>query len=450
MSNNKQHKLSFFAIFSLIVGSLMGAGIFDIPQNIAHSSGAPAIIICWLITALGMLAMVLSMLYVNKTKPNIENGMYGYAKEGFGEKAAFNIAWGYWLSANIGTMGYFLYIFSTLSNFKIFGFFANGNNLQSLVCSTLLIWTMYFLICRGIKEASIINIIITTLKIASLIFILLLFLHFFNLQQFIYNYQHDSHVNTKQLLQQVRNTMMVTVWDFLGIECALVMSSIAKNKQDVRVATLLALLLVIVITSSLSLLSLGILPTSIIAHLHTPSTTSVLEHCLHSIAGIIAIADFIRIAIIICVLGAFLAWVLSASYILFEAAKDGTMPKIINSTNKHNVPHIALLMTSIFLQLGLIISFFTQSIYIILIQISSSMLLMPYLLTVIYACKLSIKKDGISFTRNNIINILAIIYVLWLLYAGGIFYFLITITFYLFGNIIYNYFFNNQTCHAND
>ena len=99
--------------------------------------------------------------------------------------------------------------------------------------------------------------------------------------------------------------MMVTVWDFLGIECALIMSSRAKNKKDIRGATLLALLLVIIITSSLSLLSLGIMPTNTIAHLHTPSTTGVLEHCLPSIAGIISIADFIRIAIIICVLGAF-------------------------------------------------------------------------------------------------------------------------------------------------
>jgi arginine:ornithine antiporter/lysine permease len=448
MPNNKSHKLSFVAIFSLIVGSLMGAGIFDIPQNIAHSSGTPAIVLSWMITAIGMFCMVLSMLYVNKTKPNIENGMYGYAKEGFGEKAAFNIAWGYWLSANIGTMGYFLYIFSSLSNFKIFSFFADGNNLQSLICGTILLWGLYFLICRGIKEASITNTIITTLKIASLIFIMLLFLHFFNFQQFMINYHNDIRITAKQFLQQTKSTMMVTVWDFLGIECALIISSRAKDKKDIRGATLLALLLVIVITSSLSLLSLGIMPTNAIAHLQTPSTTGVLEHCLPSIAGIISIADFIRIAIIICVLGALLAWVLSASHILFEAAQDGTMPKIITKHNKNNVPHIALLITTLFLQSGLILSFFTQSIYIILIQISSSMLLFPYLLTVIYACKLSYvkyKKSAISL--DNLINALACVYVIWLIYAGGFFYFLISLSLYIAGNIFYRYFSKPKNIH---
>ncbi len=441
MTNTISHKLSFIAIFSLIVGSLMGAGIFDIPQNIAHSSGTPAIIVSWIITAVGMFCMVLSMLYVNKARPDIENGMYGYAKEGFGEKAAFNIAWGYWLSANIGTMGYFLYIFSSLSNFRIFSFFADGNNIPSLICGTILLWVLYFAICKGIKEASVINTIITTLKIASLVFIMLLFLHFFNLQNFMLNYHNDSHITAKEFLQQTKSTMMVTVWDFLGIECALIMSSRAKSKKDIRGATLLALLLVIVITSSLSLLSLGIMPTNTIAHLHTPSTTGVLEHCLPSIAGIISIADFIRIAIVICVLGALLAWVLSASHILFEAAQDGTMPKIITKTNKNNVPHIALLITVIFLQIGLILSFFTQSIYIILIQISSSMLLFPYLLTVIYACKLAFTKYKLSaINLNNMINVLACIYVVWLIYAGGLSYFLISLGLYIAGNIFYSYF----------
>lgn len=443
--HNNHHKLSFFAIFSLVVGSLMGAGIFDIPQNIAHSSGTPAIILSWCITAIGMFTMVLSMLYVNKCNPEIKNGIYGYAQHGFGDKAAFNLAWGYWLSANIGTMGYFTYIFSSLSGFKLFSYFGDGNNLISLLCGSILLWTIYLLICRGIKEASIANVIITILKITSLVFILCTFLYFFNWQQFMINFHNDSAISAREFLQETRSTMMVTVWDFLGIECALVLASRALHKRYVKSATLLALLLVITITSSLSLLSLGILPTSLISHLHTPSTTGILDYCLHGIKvlGIFSVADLVRIAIIISVLGALLAWVLSATHVLFEAAIDGTMPKKISQLNKKHVPNIALLLTVMFLQIGLIVSYFTQSLYIILIQISASMLLFPYLLTVFYACKLSFttkngKQNNISTKQSalyKVINTLAVIYVIWLIYAGGLFYFGISLGLYALGNI---------------
>lgn len=439
MVNTQQ--LSCFAIFSLVVGSMMGAGIFDIPQNLTHHAGTIAIIISWLITGFGMIAMVLSMLNINNLKPEIESGIYGYAKAGFGDNMAFNTAWGYWLSANIGTISYFIYIFSSLSNFKLFHFFGHGNNLYSLISSSILLWLIYYLIARGIKEASLINIIITILKIASLVIILVIFLYFFKIKQFSNNYHHDwEQIKTaSSFLQQLRSTMMVTVWDFLGIECALIMSSRAKSKKDVRTATLSALTLVIVIISCLSLLALGILPTADIAKLNTPSTTGVLEHCLPIIVGVISASDFIRIAIIVCVLGALLAWILSASNILYEAAKDGSMPAFIKKTNHKQVPINALLITVVFLQLSLFVSFFTELIYLILIQLSASALLFPYLTTVIYSYRLVTKQQP-YYRINYTINIIALLYILWLIYAGGLFYFIINTGLYLAGNFLYHYY----------
>ena len=57
--------LGCFALFSLIFGSMMGSGVFDIPQNVAHKAGAVAVIISWVITAIGMLALGWAFSYIS-------------------------------------------------------------------------------------------------------------------------------------------------------------------------------------------------------------------------------------------------------------------------------------------------------------------------------------------------------------------------------------------------
>ena len=193
MTNNNSFKtLTFFSLFSLIISSIIGSGIFDLPQNIAHESGEVSVIIGWAIVSIGLLALTWSFVYISIKKPKIQNGIYGYAKYGFGNYIGFNVAWGYALNSILANVSYLIYICTILSEFKIFRFLGtNGNSFDALILKTALIWLVYYLVHKGIKDAVIVNTIISVLKILILIVVLILFIYFFKFSVFKVNFHYD-------------------------------------------------------------------------------------------------------------------------------------------------------------------------------------------------------------------------------------------------------------------
>ena len=113
MSQQTQ-KLRLNALIALVVGSMIGGGIFSLPQNIAEHAAGGAVLIGWAITAVGMLALAFVFQTLANRKPELDSGVYAYAKAGFGDYMGFSSAWGYWISAWMGNVGYFVLLFSTL------------------------------------------------------------------------------------------------------------------------------------------------------------------------------------------------------------------------------------------------------------------------------------------------------------------------------------------------
>lgn len=110
-------KLRLGALVALVVGSMIGGGIFSLPQNMAASAEAGAVLIGWAITAIGMLTLAFVFQTLANRKPDLDGGVYVYAKAGFGDYMGFSSAWGYWISAWLGNVGYFVLLFSTLDYF---------------------------------------------------------------------------------------------------------------------------------------------------------------------------------------------------------------------------------------------------------------------------------------------------------------------------------------------
>lgn len=110
-------KVSVIALTALGIGSMIGGGIFGLPQQMAGAAAPGPLIIGWLITGAGMLmlAFVYQRLAINR--PDIDAGVYGYARAGFGNLVGFSSAWGYWLSAWIGNVGYLVLLMASLGVF---------------------------------------------------------------------------------------------------------------------------------------------------------------------------------------------------------------------------------------------------------------------------------------------------------------------------------------------
>jgi len=95
-------KLSVTTMTMMVVGSMVGAGVFSLPSRFAGQTGVAGSLVAWLIAGVGMLMLAFVFQNLAIRKPNLDSGVYAYAKAGFGEYLGFFSAFGYWASACVG------------------------------------------------------------------------------------------------------------------------------------------------------------------------------------------------------------------------------------------------------------------------------------------------------------------------------------------------------------
>ncbi|WP_460092019.1 arginine-ornithine antiporter [Pseudomonas sp. S2_E02] len=428
-------KLRLGALVALVVGSMIGGGIFSLPQNMAASADVGAVLIGWAITAVGMLTLAFVFQTLANRKPDLDGGVYAYAKAGFGDYMGFSSAWGYWISAWLGNVGYFVLLFSTLGYF--FPVFGEGNTVAAVIGASVLLWAVHFLVLRGIKEAAFINLVTTVAKVVPLLLFVLIAVFAFKLDIFTADIWGIKNPDLGSVMNQVRNMMLVTVWVFIGIEGASIFSARAEKRSDVGKATVIGFITVLLFLVLVNVLSLGIMTQPELAKLQNPSMAAVLEHVVGHWGAVL-----ISVGLIISLLGALLSWVLLCAEIMFAAAKDHTMPEFLRKENANHVPVNALWLTNAMVQIFLIITLFSASTYLSLIYLATSMILVPYLWSAAYALLLAVRGEsyeGFAAERRKdlIIGGIALIYAVWLLYAGGIKYLLLSALLYAPGAILF-------------
>lgn len=412
-------KLRLGALTALVIGSMVGSGVFSLPQNMAAGAGPLAILIGWGITAVGMLALVFVYQSLATRKPELDAGPYAYAKAGFGPFIGFNSAWGYWISAWVGNVSYAVIVFSALSYF--FPAFGDGNTWQAVIGASVLLWAIHLLIMAGVRQAAIVNLVVTVAKIAPIVLFIGIVAVAFRIDIFDADFSGLGNASLGSVMDQVKSTMLVTLWVFIGIEGASVFSARAERRKDIATATVLGFFTCLALYALVSLLSLGIISQPELAGLKNPSMAGVLEAIVGPWGAIL-----INLALVVSVVGAFLSWTLLAAEVPHVAGKDGTMPAFFGHENERGVPSTSLIITNLLVQLFLVITLFAQSTYQALFYIASAAILVPYIFSGAYAAKLAITGEsyGIGENRNGpmLIGLVATIYGLWLVYAAGLSY----------------------------
>lgn len=370
---------------------------------------------------------------VSKKKPELEGGIYSYARAGFGEYIGFNSAWGYWLAGILGNVATIMLLFSTLGYF--FPIFKGGNSVASIVGASLLLWTLHFLILFGIREASIMNVIATIGKLVPIVLFIVVMVTAFRWDTFTHDFWGEGTISVSSILGQVKNTMLVTLWVFIGVEGAVVLSGRAKNSRDVGKATVLGLILVMSIYILISVLSMGAMKRGELSVLETPSMGHVLEHVVGT-WGAVAI----NIGLVASLVGTLIGWFLLVSEISHVAGKDGVFPKVFTKTNKKQTPHMALWISNGVAQVIFIIVLFSESTYQIMYFIASTSILVPYLLSALFQFKLVITNElKDAKVKNGSLALIASLYSVWLIYAAGLKNLLLVSIVYGIGIIVYVY-----------
>jgi arginine:ornithine antiporter / lysine permease len=114
-AHSEPQKLTLLPLIALVIGSMIGGGVFNLPSDMSKGASPGAILIGWMITGFGMLMLAFVYQNLATRKPELNAGPYAYAKAGFGPFVGFNSALGYWFSAFLRNVAYAVAIFSALS-----------------------------------------------------------------------------------------------------------------------------------------------------------------------------------------------------------------------------------------------------------------------------------------------------------------------------------------------
>ena len=433
----KDKKWGLWFLTAFVVGNMVGGGVFMLPSNLANVSSPIGSTLAWVATGLGvfMIALVFGNLVMRK--PELKGGPQSYAANLFsspkaGKVAGYSMAWGYWAanwaataSVIISFAGYLTTFFPVMESKDILfsvGYFQleAGKFITFLVCSVVL-WGIQAILQRDINSAGNINFITTAAKIIGFGLFIVVALSLFNASNLVSTEFVNSKGINVGLGSQVNGAAIATLWAFIGIESAVLLSNRAKSQKVVKKATLLGLLISMVIYVGITLLAMGILSTAQLQQSQKPLVDTLEMVIGHKGAYVMAILALISL------LGSTVGWIVVSAEVPYQAAKSGLFPQWFAKTNQNNSPVRSLTLTNGLTQLFLFatISGTVSQAYNFAIVVATLAYLVPYFVTTVYQLKLIVTGETYdtikgSRVKDGIIASLALIYSLWVIKTGTV------------------------------
>lgn len=435
--DNKERNLGVFPLAMFAVGLTLASGVFSLSGDFAKSGAHTlATLIGWAVCGVGMFALTMAFFKLSVVKKDLTSGIYSYANEGFGNYVGFNSAWGYWMSAILAQISFIALLFETIGNFV--PAFGNGANLLSIVVASVVIWALSLLILRGVNQAVILNAIVVIAKVIPVIVVVIAIIvgGAFKWDVFVDNFSGTGELS---LLEQVKGTVYTTVWIFIGIEGAVVISGRGKNTRISGQATIISFASLFILYVIISVLSMGVMPAKQLAELPNPSLGGVLE----TVVGPWG-ATLVNIGVIISLGGALFSYTILCVDSAFGPAEHEAFPAILARKNKNGAPTWSVIISGLIIQLFIIIMYLNNATFQALYALSTSAIMVPYVLSAFYYFKVVMNGEDKEFEGGKrfvpwLIAIGASVYGFWLLYASGTTYILIASLLYAPGTIMYIY-----------
>lgn len=422
-TNSSKDKLGFFALMALVVGSMVGAGVFSLPSNMASNSAIGPVLIAWLLTGFGIYFITNSFRILSDIRPDLTSGIYMYGREGFGPFVGFICAWGYWLMTCFGNVAFAVILMESFDYFFP-GVFTGGNNIASIICGSILIWLYNFFVLAGIRQAGTLNIVGTGAKLVPLALFVVVMGFVFSYAQFSFDFWGDEAVAPNEALgslpSQIMAPLLVTLWAFIGVEGAVVVSGRASNPKDVGKATMLGFLFVLGFYILIAVLPYGFTTQSELAEIANPSTAGILNMVVGTWGSWV-----MNIGLIISIMSGWLAWTILCAEIPAAAANNGTFPKAFAKRNKHGTDSFSLWVSSGVMQAAMLLVYFAVDAWTVMLSVTSVMVLPAYLASTLFLYKICHNHDFEKVadrgrTLAMISGFIGSLFCLFLFYAGGL------------------------------
>lgn len=403
-------KLGLWTCTALVLGNMVGSGIFLLPAALGEYGAIS--IGGWLVTSAGAIVLALIFGRLARLVP-MTGGPYAYSREAFGDFAGFIIAWGYWIALWAGNAavavafsGYMAFLFPAIKQSQLAG----------LATALVAIWVLTWVNARGVKEAGVVQLVTTVLKVAALAVVGILGLAYIDPGNFT-----PVNVSDKSAGAAIVACAALTLWAFLGLESATVPAGdVDQPERTIPRATIIGTAIAASVYIVVTIIAFGVIaPTDLRA------SSAPLADVAHAMWGGFG-GIFIAVAACISTFGTLNGFTMLTGQVPLGAARDGLFPPRFAKLSKAGTPAFGLVVSNILASCLIVMNFskglVDQFVFIILLATLTT--LIPYLFCAFAELMIFIKTGRTIAGRDGLAPVLALallgfLYSAWTIYGAG-------------------------------
>jgi APA family basic amino acid/polyamine antiporter len=331
MSDPTRREIGFVMAVALVLGNMIGSGVFLLPASLAPYGGIS--LLGWVVSACGSVLLALVFARLARIEP-AAGGPYAYTRRAYGDLAGFLVAWGYWISVWCANAALATAFVGYLDPF-VPGVVRDPASAALLAIA--LVWLLTVVNIMGVRAAGRVQVLTTALKILPLVVVGVAGLFAFRAEHFAITEAAGASIGG-----QVMAVMTLTLWAFLGLECATIPATHVRDPERTipratLVGTLVAAAIYIVSTAGV----MSVVPPAELA-----VTTAPFARAGELLFGGLA-AGAVAIGAAVSCLGALNGWVLVVGQLPLAVARDGLFPLAFARLSGRGTPSTGMIIAGV-------------------------------------------------------------------------------------------------------
>jgi APA family basic amino acid/polyamine antiporter len=320
---------------ALIVGSIIGVGIFNLPGSL--SAYGPITLLSMVLVTFGAITLALLFASLSKRLP-ADGGPYAYARAAFGNGIGFLNAWSYWITAWSGNAA-----IVTGTVFYVEYLLTKGgadpplDNWVLILIALAGLWGPALINLNSVSAVASVQVVTTVLKFAALAVVSITGLFFIDTANYT-----PWNVSGGPAIAAIGTGLSLGVFSYIGVETASVAAGKVRDRdRNVPRASLFGTLACAVVYLLSLFVVFGVVSNEQLQKSNAPFATAVNEMFGGSWAGYV-----MACAVVISGFGALNGWTMICAEMPLAAAKDGLFPGQFSRISKRGVPPFGIIASS--------------------------------------------------------------------------------------------------------
>lgn len=407
-----KRELGFFSMVAIIVGQMIGSGIYMAPQGLAELANPVAAVLAILITGVGTVFLSISFARIG-VREDTQGSAIISTRMAFGDLPGFWMGWLYWCGCWIANGAIIL---AGLSYVSYFIPVLAVNSFPRFLACVVVIWFYTIIDIWGTGKAGLLNLIVTIVKLVPLLLFVVVAAIGFEGENF-------RSVAAPELagMHVLPAGIAYALWSFMGFEGASVNAEGAKDQKSVAKVTVVSTAAVVVIYLLIIITAAGAAPQGDLAVSASP-LADVIQH----VTGGYWAGAVVALGGAVSALGCAGPWIMSGGSTAYMLGKNELLPRVFAKVHpKYGTPVAALLINGVLMTLIMMLAWLTQegSLYNFFVMLSVSVFLVYYALGAASEIVLAGKKirpmNVFNFVKCSIISLVGLVYAIYTVYGSG-------------------------------